>query len=96
MRHEFDDERFVGGVAENRLLQQINCFLRKDSAVLRVFRTTGSVLFAEHFQAARASAVVEGAHLRAGHELVAVGAEDDVELLADGFVNDVQIHPGAT
>ena len=39
--------------------------------------------------------MVERAHLRAGDERVSLVPEDDVELLADGFVHHVDVHPGA-
>ena len=45
-------------------------------------------------ETAGASAVVERAHLRAGDERVALMSENDVELLADRFVDHVDVHPG--
>ena len=94
MRDELGHERHVGVVAEKRLLQQVDGFLR-EVAVPCKFRAAGLVLVAEHFQAARASAVVEGAHLRAGDERVALVSENNVELLTDRFVYHVDVHPGA-
>lgn len=94
VRDELGHERHVGVVAEERLLQQVDGFLR-EVAVPCKFRAAGLVLVAEHFQAARASAVVERAHLRAGNECVTLVSEDNVELLADRFVDHVDVHPGA-
>ena len=94
MRDEFGHERHVGIVAEKWLLQQVDGFLREGAGLCK-FRAAGLVLVAEHFQAARASAVVERAHLRAGNECVTLVSEDNVELLADRFVDHVDVHPGA-
>ena len=94
VRDELGHERHVGVVAEKRLLQQVDGFLREVAGPCK-FRAAGLVLVAEHFQAARTSAVVERAHLRAGDERVSLVSEDNVELLADGLVNNVDVHPGA-
>ena len=94
VRDELGHESHVGVVAEERLLQQIDSLLRKRAGPCK-FRAAGLVLVAEHFQAARTSAMVERAHLRAGDERVALVSEDNVELLADRFVDHVDVHPGA-
>ena len=94
VRDELGHERHVGVVAEERLLQQVDGFLREVAGPCK-FRAADLVLVAEHFQAARASAVVKGAHLRAGNECVTLVSEDNVELLTDRFVDHVDVHPGA-
>lgn len=94
VRHEFHNERFVGVIAENRLLHQVDRFLRKLSGRSQ-FCAALAVLVAEHVQAAWAATVVECTHLRASDKRVAFMPEDDVELLADRFVDHVNVHPSA-
>ena len=94
VRYEFDDERFVGLVAENRLLHEVDGLLRNIAGRCQ-FGAALTVFFAEHVQTTRTATVVERAHLRAGDKRVALVPEDDVELLADRLVDNVEVHPGA-
>ena len=94
MRDELGNERHVGLFAEDGLLHHVDGFLR-ELARLCEFLAALAEFFTEHGEAPRAAAVVERAHLGGRDERVALVPEDDVELLHDGFVHHVYIHPGA-
>lgn len=94
MCDELGHECHIGVITENWLLHQVDSFLREGSGLCE-FLAALAVFFAQHGEAAWAPAVVECAHLRAGDERVTLVPQDDVKLFADGFVDHVNVHPGA-